>query len=124
MEPQIRIFPCGDEFPSPDALVTWLLIALRARGGHYHLRSGNAVAGLPPGSIVLFRHGDVVVGEAVVREYTREAGTDRSLTGQQEAYGARVTFAPDTIRVFAPPAPVAEVQRAFGPSPDITVPRG
>jgi hypothetical protein len=95
VEPQIRIFSCGDEFPSPDALVTWLLVALRARGGDYRLRSGNAVAALAAGSFVLFRHGDVIVGEAVVREYTREAGTDRSLTGQQEAYG-RGSLSPRT----------------------------
>src|SRR4051794_23706582 len=100
MEPHIRIFPCGREFPSPDALVTWRMTALPARGGRYHLRSGDAVADLAAGSVVLFRHGDAIVGEAVVREYSREAGTSRSLTGPEEPYGARVGFAPDTVRVF------------------------
>src|SRR5438067_1623191 len=123
MEPHIRVFPCGSEFPSADALVTWLMIALRARGGRYHLRSGDAVADLAPGSVVLFRHGDTIVGEAVVREYVREGGTTRSLTGQDEPYGARVVFAPDTIRVFAPPLGIPDVQRVVGPSPDLTVAR-
>lgn len=121
--PHIRIFPCGEEFPSPDALVTWLMTALRARGGRYLLRSADAVADLAPGSIVLFRHGDVIVAEGLVRDYAREAGTDRSLTGDHVSHGARVEFVPDALRVFAPPLPVAELQRLIGTAPDISVAR-
>ncbi len=102
----------------------WLMTALRGRGGRYHLRSGDAVADLAPGSIALFRHGDVIVGEGVVRKYVREPGADRSRTGAEVEYGARVEFAPDAIRVYAPPVPVAELQRLIGASPDISVPRG
>jgi hypothetical protein len=52
----IRIFPHSkEEFPSLDMLTTWLLTALKARGGRYLIRSANAVADLPTGSLVLFR---------------------------------------------------------------------
>ena len=48
--------------------MTWLLTGLRGRGGVYHLTSADAVANLPPGSIVLFRYGHEIIGEAVVRK--------------------------------------------------------
>jgi len=39
---QVRIFPhCQKEFPSEDSLLTWLLTALRGRGGVYHLPSAE-----------------------------------------------------------------------------------
>jgi hypothetical protein len=123
--PHIRIFPHStEEFRSLDLLTTWLLTALKARDGMYRLRSANAVADLKPGSIVLFRHGDVVVGEAVVRAYVREHGTDRILTGEEQQYEAVVKFAPDSIRLFAPPVSVQELQQLIGEAPDISVPRG
>jgi hypothetical protein len=103
----LRIFPHSqNEFPCLDALQTWLMTALRAGGGEYLLRSRNSVADLPAGSIVLFRYGDELVGEAVVREYVRESQTARTFTGEERHYEARVSFAPSSIRMFSPPIPI------------------
>jgi hypothetical protein len=57
---------------------------------------------------VLFRYGDVVVGEAVVREYRREPVTAMSVTGDTVEFGAWLRFAVDMIRVFAPPVTVPD----------------
>src|SRR5262245_6162740 len=112
---QVRIFPHSQkEFPSEDSLITWLLTGLRGRGGVYHLRHADAVKDLPAGSVVLFRYGHRIVGEAVVckgKETLAEKVKDRTLTGEEEEYGARVTFAPSSIRLYAPPLPVATLQQ-------------
>jgi hypothetical protein len=105
------------------------MTALRALHGRYLLRSRNAVADLQPGSVVLFRYGDVLVGEAVVQQYDRELSqaeriTERTLTGQVQDYEARVLFAPGSIRLYSPPIGVDELQRIIGATPDLSVPRG
>jgi hypothetical protein len=111
--PQVRIFPHSQaEFPSKDLLMTWLLIGLRGRGGVYHLTSADAVADLPPGSIVLFRYGHEIVGEAVVCKGKETGGArGRTLLGEEGDYAARVTFAPSSIRLYSPPLPVKEIQQ-------------
>jgi hypothetical protein len=117
----IRIFPHSkEEFASLDLLTTWLLTALKARGGRYQLRSATAVAELPTGSIVLFRYGHVIVGEAVVLRHVRNSTKDRTLLGQETQYEAHVEFSPSSIRLFAPPFPVAELQAIVGDNPNIT----
>lgn len=119
--PHIRIFPHSkDEFPSLDMLTTWLLTALKARGGRYLIRSANAVADLPTGSVVLFRYGHVIVGEAVVYRYVCESARDRTLLGQEMQYEAHVEFSPTSIRLFVPPLPVKELQSIIGDSLNIT----
>ena len=101
--PQVRIFPHNtEEFPERDDLMTWLLNGLRGRGGEYHLTSADAVADLPPGSIVLFRHGNEIIGEAVVRK-------GKELCSGK-AYGAQVTFAPSSIRLYSPPLGIDRIQ--------------
>lgn len=113
----IRIFPHSkEEFPSLDMLTTWLLTALKARGGRYLIRSSKSVADLPLGSIVLFRYGHVIVGEAVVYSYVRESRNDRTLLGQETEYEAYVEFSPSSIRVLLPPLPVEELQSIIGDS--------
>jgi hypothetical protein len=111
---QVRIFPHSQqEFPSEDSLLTWLLTALRGRGGVYLLRNANAVKDLPAGSVVLFRYGQNIVGEAIVskgKEVFPEKLTDRTLTGKEAEYGAQVTFVPSSIRLYAPPLPVERLQ--------------
>ena len=112
--PQIRIFPHSqEEFSSEDSLVTWLLNGLRARGGLYHLRSANAVKDLPRGSIVLFRYGPKIVGEAVVqvgKEVYSEKLKDRTLSGEEVEYEAQVIFATSSIRLYAPPVQVDKIE--------------
>lgn len=91
----------------------WLLNVLRGRGGSYHLRSADAVKDPPPGSIVLFRYRHKIVGEAIVwkgKEVFTEPLKDRTLSGEEEEYGAQVTFAPSSIRLYAPPLPVDRIQ--------------
>jgi hypothetical protein len=111
---QVRIFPHSQkEFPSEDSLLTWLLTGLRGRGGVYHLRHADAVKDVPPGSVVLFRYGNRIVGEAVVwkgKETFPEKVKDRTLTGEEAEYGAQVTFVPSSIRLYAPPLPVERLQ--------------
>jgi hypothetical protein len=101
--PQVRIFPHNTgEFPERDDLMTWLLNGLRGRGGEYHLTSADAVADLPPGSIVLFRHGNEIIGEAVVRK-------GKELCSGK-AYAAQVTFATSSIRLYSPPVDINKIQ--------------
>jgi hypothetical protein len=111
---QVRIFPHSQkEFPSEDSLLTWLLTSLRGRGGVYYLRHADAVKDVPPGSVVLFRYGNRIVGEAVVwrgKETFPEKVRDRTLTGEEAEYGAQVTFVPSSIRLYAPPLPVERLQ--------------
>ena len=116
MEPsQVRIFPHSQkEFPSEDTLRTWLLTGLPGRAGVYHLRNADGVRDLAVGSIVLFRYGHKIVGEAVVwkgKETFPEKVKDRTLTGEEEEYGAQVTFAPSSIRLYAPPVSVERIQQ-------------
>src|SRR5205807_1304193 len=98
----IRIFPHSQkEFPSLDSLMIWLLNALRGKGGVYNLRSADSIKDLPSGSVVLFRYGHNIVGEAVVwkeKEVYSEKLKERTLSGEDEEYEAQVTFAPSSIR--------------------------
>jgi hypothetical protein len=117
----IRIFPHSkEEFPSLDLLTTWLLTALKARGGRYLIRSADRIADLPTGSIVLFRYEHVLVGEAVVCRYVRDSRNDRTLLGLETQYQAHIEFSPSSIRLFVPPVPVEELQMILGSSANIT----
>lgn len=104
--PQVRIFPHNKkEFPLVDDLRTWLLNGLRGRGGLYHLGDKDVVSELPPGSIVLFRYGHEIVGEAVVRkgkELLEPRVRDTTRSGAEVEYQAKVTFDPSSIRLYAP----------------------
>lgn len=101
--------------------MTWLLTALKALGGVYKLRSRNSVAELPAGSVVLFRYADVVVGEAVVVEYSRESPSraGQTLLGERQDYEAYVRFSPGSIRVYAPPVEINELQSSIGDAPNL-----
>jgi hypothetical protein len=111
-EPHIRIFPHSskDEFPSRDTLTTWLLTSLKARGGEYRLKSSDAVADLPPGSVVLFRYANLIVGEAIVIKHSRKSTVDKNLVGKKKKYSAQVWFSPSSIRVYAPPIGIEKLQ--------------
>lgn len=124
--PHIRIFPHSQkEFPSRDTLTTWLLTGLKARGGKYLLVNKDAVAELPPGSLVLFRYGHFVVGEAVVTLYSRDSpASERTLAGDDQQYEALVLFSASSIRVYAPPVEIDELQSFIGETPNISVAQG
>lgn len=91
----IRIFPHSrEEFSSADDLRTWLLTALKARGGRYFLRSTQG--SIPTGSIVLFRHGDEIIGEAVVEnDFVSREMSEKGVT-----YEGFIKFAPSSIRTY------------------------
>jgi hypothetical protein len=115
---EIRVFPHSrKEFPSEDLLMMWLLHGLRGRGGVYHLKRRIS---LPVGSIVMFRYVDKldrIIGEAVVAKETQQIdATDRNLlTGKEEKYAAEITFAPSSIRLYAPPVPWKRVGKPLLP---------
>jgi hypothetical protein len=119
--PHIRIFPHNqNHFPSIDTLTTWLLTSLKARGGKYLLKSKDAVANLPPGSLVLFRYDKVVVGEAVVIEHSRDdPSVKRTLAGNNMEYEGSVLFCPSSIRIYAPPVGIELLQGFIGESPNL-----
>ena len=111
---QVRVFPHSQkEFPSEDSLLTWLMTALKGRGGIYLLRHADSVREVPPGSVILFRYGNKIVGEAIVwkgKENFQDKVKDRTLTGEEAEYGAQITFVPSSIRLYAPPLPVDRIQ--------------
>ena len=74
---------------------------------------------LPPGSIVLFRYGRVIAGEAVVCQYTKDATKNRTVLGQETHYEANVESSPSSIRVFAPPLRADELQTLIGDTMNI-----
>jgi hypothetical protein len=62
---------------------------------------------------VLFRYGHSIVGEAVVwkgKEAFPEKLKERTLTGEQAEYEAKVTFVPSSVRLYAPALPVGRLQ--------------
>lgn len=123
-EPHIRIFPHSkEEFVSRDTFTTWLWTALKAAGGQYSLRRKDAVADLPPGSLVLFRYGSVVVGEAVVVRYSSSPSRGQALSGKPQKYEACVWFSPSSIRIYAPPVEINVLQAFIVEEKDLTYPR-
>ena len=87
------------------------------------LVSKNAVAELPPGSLVLFRYGQAVVGEGIVKEYSRESSTEeRTLLGDDQTYESCVSFSPGSIRVYAPPVRIEALQSFIGEPLNISMP--
>ena len=112
-QPIIRILPhTRAEFPSSDHLRTWMLTALKANGGCYLLRSfGVLGAGNnPPGSIVLFRFHDQIVGEAVIeQDVTRQNIEDLTPEGQPFTYEGYMKLAPSSIRAYIGSLSVAEL---------------
>jgi len=116
-EAHLRIFPCQkEEFPSLDLLTMWLATGLKARAGNYHLRSRTSVADLVTGSIVFFRYGQSLVGEAIVSAYEtfQEPKRDRTLMGQEADYEASVTFCASSIRLYVPPVEVSALEQITG----------
>jgi hypothetical protein len=64
-------------------------------------------------AVTPFRYGQKIVGEAVVskgKEVFPERLRDRTLSGEEEEYGAQITFATSSIRLYAPSLPVERIQ--------------
>jgi hypothetical protein len=113
----IRIFPHSrEEFPLQRDLAAWLMTGLRANGGKYLITNRtqtgtNRPDELPAGSVALFRYGDNLLGEAVVRSYTKKPDTDPD---DKASYVAKVIFAPSSIRIYSPPVPVGVLATIVG----------
>ena len=112
LAPQVRIFAhSSKDYPTKDDLMAWLLNGLRGRGGEYRLTTAHRVKYLPPGSVVLFRYADEIVGEAVVSK-------EKEIVSGEE-YAAQVTLAPSSIRLYSPPLPINRIQQLY-PEKDIS----
>jgi hypothetical protein len=68
---------------------------------------------MSPGSVVLFRYGHEIVGEAVVQKGIEDlSGSERNLwTGEVEEFEAMLTLAPSSIRLYSPPVDLKEKQK-------------
>lgn len=99
-QPVIRIFPHSkEEFKDSDELRTWLITALKARGGRYLLREGSGHGSNPSGSLILFRHGNEIIGEAVVEQ-------DYIAYDKPVTYGGFIKFVASSIRLYVGGLPV------------------
>ena len=108
--PSIRLFPHSQGvFATPEELADWLRTRLGANGGRYRLLRKGPPKELTRGTVVLFRHGNHIIGEAVVDRYNREPFTEEGV-----AYTAQVFFKPETIRVFDTPVRVDDLQQVDG----------
>src|SRR5882757_4743939 len=111
--PHVRIFPHSPKdpvSPSPEALADWLLTGLPSQpGGKYLLLGSNTPKELAPESVVLFRHGNVLVGEGVVESYDRVPGTSSNIQ-----HNGTVAFQAGSVRLFKPPIEVSALQELVG----------
>jgi hypothetical protein len=94
----IRIFPHSkEEFEDEIALKYWLAHILPyERKGRYLLRSTGRVGKIPPGSVVLFRFGNNIVGSAVVQQDVESI--DETIDGVH--YEGRIRFDTNSVKVY------------------------
>ena len=114
-EPVVCVFPhSDDEFPTAVALETFLDNTLRNQGGRYLLRKlgwkdKDFKARVVPDSLVLFRKGTAMVGDAVVQDGIRELDPpeyDETELGVPMVYYHEIKFNPKDIKVYRPGRPV------------------
>ena len=111
MQPVRAFFVRPDVFPTEDSFTTWLMTALKAGGGEYHVLASLPSAAPAPenlgrGFIVLFVYKKRIIGEAVVRRYDKPPVN----TPSDEESQAVVTFVNGSIRLFSPPVPADKIQ--------------
>lgn len=104
-QPVVRIFPHSkEEFEDSDELRTWLITALKARGGRYRLHVDSSYGSNPSGSLILFRYENEIIGEAVVEQ--DYIAYDKPLKIGDFTYGGFIKFVPSSIRVYVGGLPV------------------
>jgi len=94
----LRIFPTTrKEFKTVDEFACWLLTSLKARDGIYHLRSSRGeVKKTPPGSVVSFRFGNELIGEAIVKcGFVEEKVEIAGVT-----YEGHIQFEESSLRIY------------------------
>ena len=106
-KPIIRIFPHKSWVPKDEDFKGWLHFTLRARGGTYYFRKAYKyiMNNNPPGTIVLFRFEDEIVGEGVVKVDTVKSNISH--------YEKMITFEPSSIRIYAKPLTVERLSKAL-----------
>ena len=104
-KPIIRIFPHKTWFPKDEDLKGWMHFTMRARGGTYYFRKAYKylMNNNPPGTIVLFRYEDSIIGEGVVKVDTVKSNISH--------YETMITFEPSSIRIYAKPLPVKRLAK-------------
>jgi len=122
-EPVVCIFPhAKDEFETPQLLAGYLSLQLR-EGGRYlahnfrHILDKNFKSRVVTRSIVLFRKGNVVVGQAEVqREIEKLIPPMQAPNGRGilTTYETDLVFAPDSIEIYEPYKPVAQFEEIRG----------
>ena len=102
--PHIRIFPNSTEkeFETEMEVRLYLLGIVKYRqNGEYHIRIQDSIAALPPGSYVLFRFGNEIIGEAMVKvgieEFNKRIGSCKE---DRFVYPVKVTFDTSTILMY------------------------
>jgi hypothetical protein len=125
--PHIRILPhdAKKEFLSGEALTTWIEDSHDGlkKDGRYLLVNRNSIAELPPDSLVLFRYGNEIVGDAIVKEYCESRETGRTLTGECREYQALIKLYPSSIRVYTQPIDIKELESLTNPRRNFKVAR-
>jgi hypothetical protein len=125
--PHIRILPhdTKKEFLSEDALTTWIGDSRNGlkKDGEYLLVSKQSIAELPRDSLVLFRYGNKIVGEAIVTEYCKSPKIGKTLTGERREYEAYIKLLPSSIRVYISPVDIKELESFTSPCRNFKVAR-
>ena len=103
--PNIRIFPHRKWFPKDEDIKGWLHFTMRNRGGTYYFRKAYKYIkhSNPPGTIVLFRYDEDIVGEAVVAIDTIKSNISH--------YEMMVTFDPSSIRIYKKPLTIQTLSK-------------
>jgi len=124
VEPVACIFPhSDDEFPTAVALCNFLSNALpEVQKGRYLLRrvgfkDKDFKARVVPQSLVLFRKGAVIVGDAVVQEPIRELDPpvhEQTELGIAMIYYHDIVLDPQSIRVYSEGLPVKALESWSG----------
>ena len=123
-EPVVCVFPhSDDEFATAVALCNFLNSTLpNVQRGRYLLRrlgwkDKDFKAKVVPESLVLFRKGAVVVGDAVVQEPIREIEPpvhDQTERGIPMIYYHDIVFHPESIRVYTKALPIKTLENWSG----------
>jgi len=122
--PVVCVFPhSADEFPSADALRNFLSNKLpKMQKGRYLLRrlgwkDKGFKARVIRESLVLFRKGAVIVGDAIVKKPIQKLEPpvhDKTELGPPMIYHHDIVFYPESIRVYAKALPIKTLESWSG----------
>jgi hypothetical protein len=114
----VCIFPhAGNEFLDSVALKDWLVNDLVQAQGRYLLRKigykdKDFITRVVPGSLVLFRKGDLIVGEGTAETNIRKLEppeNNMTVLGKSQTYYYEIYISPDSIRTYE--LPITKVEK-------------